>query len=1081
MFRNKIARFALLVVLYNSLPVLANEISQENKILIERATYWDKLGRSDMAVQAWQQLLLTEPDNAQALAAIARYQAQSLAAQSEFQVADIAESESSAVQDGSGLPAESAEAVPLSEPEVPVRKVEDWTEPYLAAPKQNAAISESAVGAGQADASATQALVDHTLDTSNDTAVASDALSLDVKDADTNNPVVVAPPLNALPEAGAPAEIAEPQADKIENNIVDTHAAILPTVPENAVTPTVIQETALPESAPVASLLPQDQAELPQELPQELPDTHAATLLTVPENDVTPTAIQETALPESTPVASLFPREQAELSQELPDTPAATLLTVPENAVTPAAIQETALPESAPVASLLPSEQAELPQELPDTQGLVARAQYWEKVGRSDMAVQSWQQLLLVDPDNAQAQAGLARYQGAIHVEQAKPTNHDASEVVANGEVVVSGEVAQDIHATVEATAVAASEPAQRVTQQSVVAVQPEGDARKVEDWADLYQSGLKESVLTAEPNASAALQADGSSSTPAASAIAMENVRIEQAVEQPVAVAPKALDTASNAINPTAPETLPRKVATIAPPLTTPAVQAEKWPEFYQRGFKPVLPEPDIAPTSGGSLLLSDQPSRQELLDQAQYWDSRGRTDLSAKIRKELAPVEQPAVVVSNKPVVTATEMADKPRFTVSSMPETQAASVVTERVAAIKAAENTPAAESQQRVTLEENVQALVARPSKQESLDRAQYWEERGRSDLAAKVPNQPVLLMTEQGDTVLSKNSVASKRIAIAEKVIARNDSAGRAQAGMPEPGTALPAAPLSQKELDEQAAYWEARGRTDLADKARPAPGIAGTGRDAAARIAAADRQMSLLATDDPVQGKFSATGNARTLGSVAPTRAELDEQAQYWEDRGRSDLADQLRKKLYALEPAHPASQSRRTAPVQALHATKTRDNEDARSALEDSLLKNPGSMSARLDLARIYQSAGEMAKARLQIDSVLAKSPDLPDALYASAQLYATQRLWWETLHTLDKISPVSRTTEMGKLQKMAWAHVQIDRADALVRQGNNAEAELLLRQVAAELAVNYNQTRQPEPPPLWKSAAPKAKKSRR
>ncbi|MDP1941213.1 MAG: hypothetical protein Q8K54_11295, partial [Gallionella sp.] len=98
-----------------------------------------------------------------------------------------------------------------------------------------------------------------------------------------------------------------------------------------------------------------------------------------------------------------------------------------------------------------------------------------------------------------------------------------------------------------------------------------------------------------------------------------------------------------------------------------------------------------------------------------------------------------------------------------------------------------------------------------------------------------------------------------------------------------------------------------------------------------------------------------------------------------------------------------------------------------------------------------------------------------------ASAQLYATQRLWWETLHTLDKISPVSRTTEMGKLQKMAWAHVQIDRADALVRQGNNAEAELLLRQVAAELAVNYNQTRQPEPPPLWKSAAPKAKKSKR
>lgn len=977
MFRNKIARLTLLAVLHMSLPTLASDTPQENKILTDRATYWDKLGRSDMAVQAWQQLLLVEPDNAQALAGLARHQGQSASRidQPDPKSLNVADPESSPV--ASADPDASVEMPAVTQPDEQVRKVEDWADLYPGGLKEHAQVNGAGAGAAQGsasqgnDSSSGQTVVDHAMDLQSELTVESGNPSPlpEAKEAGTGNQVVVAHPLNALPEVVEPAVIVQPQADKIGNDVVDTPAATL--------------------TAPPAE-----------------------------------------------------------------------------------AMQETSQPDSMPAVSLLPPEQ-------PDTQGMMARAQYWEKTGRSDMAAQAWQQLLLAEPDNVQAQAGLARYQSLseTHGEQAKLPNPGNLE---------SSKAERDLPASAQPVVAAVSESAQHAP--SAVPIQTEGDGRKVEDWADLYQSGLKESVLTAEPNTNTALPADDKLSAPAA--IVMQNAGAAQADNQSMPAEPKAADTALNAIGKTVPDNpvLTKVETDLAPAVTLMAqpkvVQPEKWREFYQRGFKPALPEPGVDTTPGGSLLVSDKPSRQELLDQAQYWDSRGRADLSAKIRKELA--QQAAVVVSNKPVVMNPEIAVKPKLTVSSKSETYAESVVTERVAAIKTAENTQGSGNQAQVSLEKNVQALVAQPSRQELLDRAQYWEDRGRSDLAAKVPDQPALVMTEQGDAVLSKNSTAGKRIALAERVIARNESASHAQTELStsKPGTALAGAAPSKQELDEQAAYWEARGRSDLAGKARPAPtgAVAGSGRDASVGIAAADRTINrnILAVDSRTQSEFGASENART--PVPLTREELDEQAQYWEARGRSDLADQLRKKLYASEPARPMSLSRHTAPARGLPVTQARDSEGtSRSALEDSLLKNPGSMGARLDLAKTYQGAGEMAKARLQIDSVLAASPDLPDALYASAQLYATQRLWWETLHTLDKISPVSRTTEMGKLQKIAWAHVQIDRADALVRQGNNAEAELLLRQVAAELAVSYNQTRQPEPPPLWKSTISKSKKTRR
>ncbi len=279
---------------------------------------------------------------------------------------------------------------------------------------------------------------------------------------------------------------------------------------------------------------------------------------------------------------------------------------------------------------------------------------------------------------------------------------------------------------------------------------------------------------------------------------------------------------------------------------------------------------------------------------------------------------------------------------------------------------------------------------------------------------------------------------------------------------------------SDEDMMARAKYWDKRGRSDLADKIR-------------SKLKPPERREEIAAptitsrAEMPIRPVANAIVAVRKPDVVPPENHDvklsgpaLDEGVQYWESRGRGDLAEQLRQRLKKEPVKKPASQGR--------EVERAPDNQGAvRTALEDSLLKNPNSLKTRLDLAQLYRAAGEMPKARLQIESLLSLSPDLPEALFASAQLYADQRLWLDAMHTLERVSPASRTAEMGRLQKMCWAHLQLERADALVRQGKNQEAEILLRQVAIELAVNYNQEKMPEPPALWKSDAPKAKSSRR
>jgi len=425
-----------------------------------------------------------------------------------------------------------------------------------------------------------------------------------------------------------------------------------------------------------------------------------------------------------------------------------------------------------------------------------------------------------------------------------------------------------------------------------------------------------------------------------------------------------------------------------------------------------------------------------------------------------ELAPISAPAPVLASAPVVLPIPVKTP--------------------VSPVKAAAHVSGTSKSDKIYRDASAATEPGVIQAKTDLDeRNRYWDAHGRSDLVAQTA-KPVMQDAKKPAEPVSRDV---KRAAD-ERSLKKNMT--NSQSDSVENGIGFVSANPSKQELDERAEYWAARGRTDLSAKvqnqitepkpvapARPAP--AAPVRTVAAPVAApVDSVQRVRSVTRTAAGESDQAGSEM----AKPTSQELDDGAQYWEARGRSDLASQLRQKLQSLEPRH-ATLPRNAVQTPAVDVEKTKYNQNvAKTALEDALVKNPGSTQARLDLAQIYQSAGEFNKARGLIDGVLAGSPDQPAALYSSAQLYAEQRLWRETLFTLEKISPVSRNDEMGKLQKAAWAHVQIDRADALVRQGNNREAELLLRQVAVELAVNYNQSEPPQTPSLWKSVTQKKAK---
>lgn len=122
-----------------------------------------------------------------------------------------------------------------------------------------------------------------------------------------------------------------------------------------------------------------------------------------------------------------------------------------------------------------------------------------------------------------------------------------------------------------------------------------------------------------------------------------------------------------------------------------------------------------------------------------------------------------------------------------------------------------------------------------------------------------------------------------------------------------------------------------------------------------------------------------------------------------------------------------------------------------AAAKLEDAMLLDPTNPWVRLALARQYQHLGVLDGADSLIDNLLEINPDMPEALYARAMLYAAQQMWWEGLGALERIPPSARIADMAKEQRRMWVNVQVQRARQFFGQGNIQQANALMGQAQA------------------------------
>ncbi len=148
---------------------------------------------------------------------------------------------------------------------------------------------------------------------------------------------------------------------------------------------------------------------------------------------------------------------------------------------------------------------------------------------------------------------------------------------------------------------------------------------------------------------------------------------------------------------------------------------------------------------------------------------------------------------------------------------------------------------------------------------------------------------------------------------------------------------------------------------------------------------------------------------------------------------------------------------------AQALYKLAQKDEQSgafemAMQRMEDALLLDPASPFIRLALARLYQRVGDVASANALVDNLLDTYPDLPEALYARALLYAEQERPSEALMLFERIPALKRTTAMAADQRRLWVQVQVQRARQLTQQGQTQAGMNLLEQAQSAAGNDLN-----------------------
>ena len=149
-----------------------------------------------------------------------------------------------------------------------------------------------------------------------------------------------------------------------------------------------------------------------------------------------------------------------------------------------------------------------------------------------------------------------------------------------------------------------------------------------------------------------------------------------------------------------------------------------------------------------------------------------------------------------------------------------------------------------------------------------------------------------------------------------------------------------------------------------------------------------------------------------------------------------------------------PTSAAMMQSPAQTDVQTPGQDN--GVITLASTLQLDPRNPWVRQALARQDQNANPPIGAETALDSRDESSPAQPEALYARATLYSTQKKWWDALATLERIPASARTSTMAAEQRRLWVNAQVLRALQLFKQGRLQQANALMDQAQAASGVD-------------------------
>ena len=135
-------------------------------------------------------------------------------------------------------------------------------------------------------------------------------------------------------------------------------------------------------------------------------------------------------------------------------------------------------------------------------------------------------------------------------------------------------------------------------------------------------------------------------------------------------------------------------------------------------------------------------------------------------------------------------------------------------------------------------------------------------------------------------------------------------------------------------------------------------------------------------------------------------------------------------------------------------------DDFAAKKALEEALALDRNDPWTRLELAKIYMKSGQQREARGLVEGYLSSNPTDTQAIYASALLASALPDWQQALKTIDRINPKDRNLEISQFQKKAWVQTQIEYANNLHKSNRTADGLAILGQVKSVVGDDANLT---------------------